>query len=415
MMPVMSVVGDAAPTALRTTAIDLVRAGDWAPLLDLMPQLERDEEYWAQLWGPCCAIAAAHIGRADSHELLRRVVEAGFHEPDDFDELEALFGDSPDWPALRARMLANRPAPLVELLDWPTASPQLAPELFRLPADAEQQLAARLPAPAAGAWDTAEQTLAWVTSRWRHTSANHAEQADGNLILDRVAHGERFACKEFTILLTQALNALRIPARRVALFRADHHAGLGTGHAVTEAWIDDLGRWVLLDGQNGAIWRNEHDAPIGVVDMQERHRAGERPAFTGTGPNFDATTADSWFGYFATATVTGLGWSSPTFVPVYEGRSVITTQRLERSAQHASPDLAAVTTGVVDDGGPALTFTSAHPFALGVTVSGAGGSTPLGPGELFPLNAPVGEHRWSVATRTDYGHLRSAPLVYVTA
>lgn len=58
-------------------------------------------------------------------------------------------------------------------------------------------------------------------------------------------------------MLTQALNALQIPARPLSLFKAGYHAGLGTGHAVTEAWIDDLGKWVLLDGQNGAVWRDE--------------------------------------------------------------------------------------------------------------------------------------------------------------
>lgn len=414
-MPDMSVDATANLATLRTTAIDLVRRGDWAPLLELMTDLEADEKYWVSLWGPCCAIAAERTRPGTGRALLDRVVDAGFYDADAFDQLEATYGDSPDWPALRARMHANRPGPAVQLLDWPTAPPVVEPELFRLPRDDEARLRGRLPAPAGTAWETAEQTLAWVTSRWRHTSANHVERADGNLILDRVDTGERFACKEFTVLLTQALGALHIPARQVSLFRADHHLGLGAAHAVTEAWVDDLGRWVLLDGQNGAVWRDAHGAPLGLTDLLAAHRAGARPQFTGTGPNFDPSTADEWFGYFVTAAVTGLAWSSPPFVPVFEGDLVIAAPRLDRDAAQAAPDLAVLTTGVLDADGPSLTFASPHPFALGVTVTGPDGADELAAGEPYPLAAPPGEHRRQVATRTPYGLLRPAELAYVTS
>ena len=287
--------------------------------------------------------------------------------------------------------------------------------LFRLPQADEQRLATQLPAPAPSAWATAEQTLAWVTALWRHTGTRHAEP-DAHVILDLVAGGERFACKEFTVLLTQSLNALGIPARRVGLFRPGYHAGIGTGHEVTEAWIDDLGRWVLLDGQNGAIWRDEDGAPLGLLDLQARHRSGQRPAFTGSGPNFDKATAAEWFGYFATATVTGLAWSSSTFVPVYEQQhSVITADRLLRDDAGVSPDLARVSTSVVDHDGPALTFSTEHPFACGVTSTHEDNrTTELELERAYPLRAPAGEHRCAVAVRTRYGLLQPSPLVWVT-
>jgi hypothetical protein len=50
------------------------------------------------------------------------------------------------------------------------------------------------------------------------------------------------ACREYTVVLTQALNTVQIPARRISLFRDGYYAGVGGGHAVTEAWIDDLGK-----------------------------------------------------------------------------------------------------------------------------------------------------------------------------
>jgi hypothetical protein len=174
----------------------------------------------------------------------------------------------------------------------------------------------------------------------------------------------------------------------------------------------------LLDGQNGAIWCDEDGAaPLGLLDLQARHRSGQRPAFTGSGPNFDdeATAAD-WFGYFATATVTGLAWSASTFVPVYEQQhSVITADRLLRDDADVSPDLARVSTAVVDRDGPALTFSTEHPFARGVTVTREDASTTeLEHERAYPLNAPAGEHRCTVAVRTRYGLLRPSPLVWVT-
>jgi len=238
---------------LRARGIDHVRARRWEDLLELQSQLELDNEYWLSMWGPACAVAAYHLGHADARDLLVDLVDAGFYDLVTHQELFAeTFESEPDWPQLRARMLANMPAPPVELLDWPTATPTLPVSLDRLDSEAASRLATRLPAPAASAQETALALLAWVTSRWRHIGTKHVAGRDANLILDRVEQGERFACREYTIVLTQSLNALGIPARPMALFRPDYHAGLGTGHAVTEAWLDELGRWVVLDGQNGA-------------------------------------------------------------------------------------------------------------------------------------------------------------------
>jgi hypothetical protein len=47
---------------------------------------------------------------------------------------------------------------------------------------------------------------------------------------------------------------VNIPARRLDLRAKDSHVGFARGHVVTEAWIDDLNRWVVLDRQNGAWW-----------------------------------------------------------------------------------------------------------------------------------------------------------------
>jgi hypothetical protein len=234
------------------------------------------------------------------------------------------------------------------------------------------------------------------------------------VILDRVGQGDRFACREYTVVLTQALNAVRIPARRITLLKAAYHAGIGTGHAVTEAWIDELGRWVLLDGQNGAVWRDAPGRPLGVRELQQCYRSGEQPSFTGSGRNFDPDEAGQWFTYFHTAAVTGhLAWSDGPFVPVAEDGMVIRSQRLAASDTDCSPDLAAIRTGVTDHEGPALTFHCDHPYATGFRIAGPDGeAASLDPGEPFPLDAPGG-HALTLSIQTPYGTLTGQPLRYI--
>ncbi|NYH88703.1 hypothetical protein F4554_001341 [Actinopolymorpha rutila] len=58
-------------------------------------------------------------------------------------------------------MPEQRPAPPVELLEWPTADPSLPAELFRLPAEREVGLAKRLPAPGPNARANTRPPFTW--------------------------------------------------------------------------------------------------------------------------------------------------------------------------------------------------------------------------------------------------------------
>ena len=226
----------------------------------------------------------------------------------------------------------------MELIEWPTTKPALPLGLSRLDAAGEPRLATRLPTTPPGALSTAETLLRWVTNHWRHSGVNHDSSQDANAVLDRVAHGERFACLEYTVVLTQALNAVSIPARRMNLYQADYHAGMGTSHSVTEAWIDDLGAWVVLDGQNGAVWRDAEGTPLSALKLQRRYRDGDRPEFSGGGHNYNATNAGYWFEYFHTVGVRdGLAWSTGSYVPIMEGSTVIVSSRLASSDEDAAP------------------------------------------------------------------------------
>ncbi|HEY3529083.1 MAG TPA: transglutaminase-like domain-containing protein [Nocardioides sp.] len=400
---------------LRARAVDLARVERWADVLRLRPQLERDTEYWTSVWGPVCAVAAYHEGRDDARELLVSVIDAGFHDLNPVADLFAgSFATEPDWPELRARMEANEPPPPIEITEWPCAAPIGPLGLDRLDPDGEAVLASRMPPPAETARATASATLAWVTGRWRHSSTNHVAARDANAVLDLVQAGGRFACREYTIVLTQALNAIGIPARPVDLFREDYHAGMGTAHAVTEAWLDDLGRWVVLDGQNGATWRDSADNLLGVVELQQMLMRGDRPGFVGSGPNFEPETAEEWMAYFRHCSAGGAAWRPDSFVPVLEGRAVVEARPLLKEAASAHPDLAAISTSIVDqDGVPSALFGTDHPFATGFSaIDDTGVNRGLALDEPLPLDGDPGPHGWQVATRTRYGILRPSRLAY---
>jgi hypothetical protein len=400
---------------LRTQATDLLRAEDWAGVLELEEQLRADTEYWTQIWGPSCAVAAALTEQRGAWELLNECVNDGFYQIADLgpEVFEQAFGDDPEWPDIRARIEANLPPPPVELLRWPTA-PLAPPLLSQLDEVGEKRLAGRLPARQPTAWATANEMLIWVSNRWRHIGTNHEPSGDANRVLDRVEQGERFACLEYTAVLTQALNAVEIPARRISVYRAGYYAGVGGGHAVTEAWIDDLGKWVLLDGQNGAVWRDDSGVPLGLLELQQRYDDGEQPEFDGTGHNFIAEDAAMWFSHFYAAAVTRqLAWSHGPYIPIMEGSTVVRTERLVTSGEEGAPDLALISTGVTDDNGLALTFQSNHPYAVGFDIETADGEvTSLAADQPFRLAGKAGEYRLSIATRTPYSTLAAQPLEY---
>jgi transglutaminase superfamily protein len=405
----------AAADALRNLATDYARAHRWADLLLLEPGLRADREYWTSFWGPACAVARWHEGSADARELLEDCIDQGFHDLEPFGTMFGeSFGTEPDWPGLLARIHANVPPAPLELVRWPCAPPVPPLGLSRLDAAGTAALAARLPEPRPSALDTAEMLLAWVTGRWRHSSAIHDQSGDANVVLDRVERGERFACVEYTTVLTQALNAVQIPARPLSLFRPDYHAGLGTGHAVTEAWIDDLGKWALLDGQNGAVWRDADGVPLSALELQGRYLAGAWPEFSGSGPNFHADDAGEWFKYFYAVAVTGvLAWSAGPYVPIMEVSRVIPSQRISGTTDGVAPDLAAIRTGVADREGPALVFTTDHPYATGFQLTGAErGAITVPAGEPLPLARKAGEYHLTVGVVTRYGTLTPQPLHY---
>ncbi len=251
--------GDDPPLVdIRKRGQDAGTAEDWEALLALEAELRADEAWWPIVWAPACAMAAAKIDRrAQARSFVEEAIAGGFSQPELYDPTftEALSGD-PEWPRLKAAMKANEPPSPVTLLDWPVLTPSAPLSLDRLPVEREELL--------------------------------------------RVDAGERFACVEYTAVLSQALNAVGIPARVVAVLQASYHTGVGKAHQVSEAWIDELATWVVLDGQNGLYWVDEDAAPLGVPALQDRCRAGEPlPGYVCVGSKqLPERQAPRWFSHF---------------------------------------------------------------------------------------------------------------------
>jgi hypothetical protein len=403
---------------LRVAADDLVRARDWSGLHAMSGQLRRDEAFWPDLWGPWCAVAARHLGDPEARALLDRLVEDGFSQPELLgDELATAFGGDGDWAQLAARMASNVPAPALELGEWPAVTPTGPLNLLRLPPHQEAALRARIPPPAVTAWETALALLGWVASRWEHGDA-HVDRNDAVECLERVDAGERFACVEYSLVLSQALNAVGIPARRLGLRQASYHVGIGRGHTVSEAWIDELARWVVLDGQNGLYWE-DGGAPMGALELQAcQERGGPIPRAIVLPGGLQSPPDDElpfWFSYFASISTTGATWSAGAFTPVFQRDQLIVSDRLEHDPARLYPDLSEIGVGVtLVDGAPAVRLATAHPFATGFVVREDGAEQELAAGDpVWVLRQAAGEHAAELAVRTSYGSLAGKPFRYL--
>jgi hypothetical protein len=394
---------------IRARGQDRARDEDWAGLRAMESELRTDTALWIGIWAPISSYAAWKCGEEDPRALLEEAITGGYEGSGDFVLLVEAFGTDADWAELVAAMRANIPEPPLEILDWPTSRLTRPLRLFRLADDREALLREQIPAPKGTAWETAVHLLGWVAGRWVHANA-HVDEQDAVEILKLVDGGARFACVEYATVLSHALNASEIPARVVKVYSENYHVGLGKAHAVSEAWIDDLGVWVVLDGQNGAYWTNEEGTPLGVPALQNRFRSGTgRAAPVTVGPKaMTDADAEIWWAYFAHAWPTGAVWSDAAFVPILQTEGVLSADVLLRDRAEAYPDLAELAVGsTVVEGRPALRVHSEHPYATGFRIDPSGApAVTIGLDEAWPLpHEPAGVHEAPISTVTRYAAL----------
>jgi hypothetical protein len=221
--------------------------------------------------------------------------------------------------------------------------------------------------------------------------------------LRRVDDGMRFACVEYSLVLSQVLNALGIPARRLSLRQADYHVGLARGHVVSEAWIDDLHRWVVLDGQNGLYWTGADGVPMSAAELQRAFLDGlRRPGYVTAREDLSDSDADVWFGYFAASMNSAAGtWSPGPFGVVFQRGMMAMSGPLRSSPDALYPDLTQIGVETALDGDlPAVRLVSAHPYCRGFAADGESLE-----GDVMRLDQVPGDHEVMLAARTDYGAL----------
>lgn len=110
--------------------------------------------------------------------------------------------------------------------------------------------------------------LNWTNSRWKHNGNNSPKKNDAISILKEAEEGSEFPCFAYAIVLRDQLNALGFKARTIYLKTKDaQYRKSPPGHVATEVYLNDLKKWVFLDGQYnlGPIL---NDVPLNAVEFQ---------------------------------------------------------------------------------------------------------------------------------------------------
>ena len=108
----------------------------------------------------------------------------------------------------------------------------------------------------------------WTSKQWKHSGDNTPSNNDALTILKEAREGNKFRCVEYGIVLSSALNAVGIKARVVALkTKMVETTAAGAGHVLTEAYLSDLGKWVVADPQFNTIPIRD-GIPLNAVEFQ---------------------------------------------------------------------------------------------------------------------------------------------------
>ncbi len=228
-------------------------------------------------------------------DALDEAVEAGFAEWESIEsdpELALLRKQSGVRPLIKKMKEADRQKRIFQILEW--ENPDLGwAHLHRFnaldaPETKELRDTWRLKEVIAGKKSELEQQLAlaaWVHDRWEHAGATEPSRPEARTILAEAAQGKRFRCVEYSITLAETLQAVGFPARVVGLSRDGVSHGVGKGHVITEVWNNELGRWIVIDGQNNGTWRR-NEAILNAAEVRALLIAGKRAELRfGLGPS----------------------------------------------------------------------------------------------------------------------------------
>jgi hypothetical protein len=111
--------------------------------------------------------------------------------------------------------------------------------------------------------------LHWTNSRWKHNGNQSPKKNDAISILQEAEEGGRFPCFAYAIVLRDQLSALGFKARTVYLKTGDAKTRKGSpGHVATEVYLEDLQKWVFVDGQFN-VMPSLNGVPLNAIEFQK--------------------------------------------------------------------------------------------------------------------------------------------------
>ncbi|TYA78718.1 transglutaminase-like domain-containing protein [Seonamhaeicola marinus] len=109
----------------------------------------------------------------------------------------------------------------------------------------------------------------WVHNQWNHDGGNMPSKPNALTILSEAREGKHFRCVEYSIVISEIMQALGYKSRVLGLKRKECETLLtSAGHAVAEVFLPELNKWVFADGQFNAI-PFLFNIPLNAVEFQE--------------------------------------------------------------------------------------------------------------------------------------------------
>lgn len=156
----------------------------------------------------------------------------------------------------------------------------------------KEYLGAFLPAP--NELQTVLKVVQWTHRLWRHNGNNEPSAPDALTIIREAKEGKNFRCVEYAKVATDALLALGIRARVLALKTKDAATRpFGAGHVLTEVWLQNLGKWVLADAQFNLV-PLANGVPLNAVELQGAIAARTPVTFVDADSTVDAGRANRY-------------------------------------------------------------------------------------------------------------------------
>jgi len=117
--------------------------------------------------------------------------------------------------------------------------------------------------------DKTLEILHWVHRQWQHNGSNEPRKHDALSILEEVKEGKNFRCVEYGIVAAACLNSVGLKARVLALKTKDVETTKSSaGHVVAEVYLNDLKKWVFIDGQFD-VMPVLNGIPLDAVEFQK--------------------------------------------------------------------------------------------------------------------------------------------------